>query len=880
LRGPAQPNQLAPFCEVRAEDEAMKEPSLLDILQGPAGPGQTHLRQIWSQDTQAATAAILACLPALEGPTLLRLLEWLADLDGAIAPFLEGILARILAERSAMQAKGLLVIYSYFNSHEAYDHLEAQRSRFSWDLQAACRQALDRLKNRFLDQFLLKDLRSQLRDPLRLRNIAQNMRNYPSPAYGAFLKEALRSGEEEDLALLSSLFEDWADEELFNLLLQRLRRDMAALASWCSWADFALGTTPSWPNISIGSVWKGPESFRHLVEQDRLQEALGCLRQLFPWPKSWWSALTPSLCDRLREKSPSRPAELRQFRRKLEASPSTALLALARSAGSLGARFQHQGLVAEFQQLLHEHPWSRPVLLTLMSGYQSDAGKDLLLQWLDEEADLTVLKHICGQLAQNALPQVPPRIWRFLQEPECEALREDALHIIARSAEAPRLLPLLRDWPEEQAHKLARLMGECPIPGGAEALEQALARPNTSPAWKETVLEALHNLHHPGLARLAEAFLQEQSPYLVWFSALKCLMYAGPGWQNRLRARLTTCSSEKQAEILCSCLSILGNDLSPLGPAQAGLCKGDWAIFLEHPGEKVRMSALKLLLNQNPLEFSQLDQWLGTLDVLAGKGEEKGEQGSLARKLQLLIRQAGQAEAPQNLTEIMDGFWTVNDFHRARWLRAVSIGWRHYSRELATLDQAVVAAWLQECARYFQHDPLLLHHVVELMGLTKIQSCVDYLQTLAMDQEHPLQVEAQTALRRSTGDSEASIRVLLVDDCKLMGRSLERVLKKSEFEARFIPQPEEVAQVCREFEPAILVSDYLLGATSGVRLARALQNEGLLPEKLLFITSSRDPDDHSSIKIAFPQATILLKPFSVVVFLERLRQLAERSKLT
>lgn len=775
-----------------------------------------------------------------------------------------------------MQAKGLLVIYSYFNCHEAYDRLEAQRSRFSWELQTACRQALDRLKNRFLDHFLLKDLRNQLRDPLRFRNIAQNMRNNPSPAYAAYLKEALRSGEEEELALLSSLFEDWADEELFNLLLQRLRRDLAALASWCAWADFALGTTKSWPAISIENVWKGPESFRHLVEQDRLPDALGCLRQLFPWPKSWWGALTPSLSDRLREKTPAKPAELRQFRRKIEASPSAALLALARCAGALGARFQRQGLVVEFQQLLHQHPWARPVLLSLMSGYQSDAGKDLLLQWLDEERDLPVVKHICSQLAQHALSKVPPRIWSFLQDPESEALREDALNIIAKSEEAPRLLPLLRDWPEDQAQKLARLLGEGSIKGAGEALEQALARPSSSPAWKETVLEALHNLHHPGLAQLAEGFIQEQNPYLVWFSALKCLMYAGPGWQGRLSARLATCSPAKQAEILCSCLNILGTDLSPLGPAQAGLRQGDWELFLEHPSEKVRVSALKLLLNQNPLDFSQLDRWVDALELLAGGGEEKGELAQHARKLQLLIRQAGQAEAPQSLGEIMEGFWTVNDFHRARWLRAVSIGWRHYSRDLTTVDQERAAGWLLECAHYFQRDPLLLHHVVELMGLAKFPACCEYLQALALDQEHPLQHVAQTALKQTTGGSRTDHKVLLVDDCKLMGRSLERVLKNSEFEARFIPLPEEVAQACREFEPAILVSDYLLGNTSGVRLARALQNEGILPEKLLFITSSRDPDDHGSIKIAFPQADILLKPFSVVVFLERLRQIAER----
>jgi DNA-binding NtrC family response regulator len=108
---------------------------------------------------------------------------------------------------------------------------------------------------------------------------------------------------------------------------------------------------------------------------------------------------------------------------------------------------------------------------------------------------------------------------------------------------------------------------------------------------------------------------------------------------------------------------------------------------------------------------------------------------------------------------------------------------------------------------------------------------------------------------------QSPIRVLVVDDDRMIADSLALILRGREFDARAVYSGEDAAELAIAWDPAVVITDVVMGKMDGVALAIYLAQT--LPScKVLLISGNIDTEEliKESEKLGhdFP---IMAKPF-------------------
>jgi DNA-binding response OmpR family regulator len=106
---------------------------------------------------------------------------------------------------------------------------------------------------------------------------------------------------------------------------------------------------------------------------------------------------------------------------------------------------------------------------------------------------------------------------------------------------------------------------------------------------------------------------------------------------------------------------------------------------------------------------------------------------------------------------------------------------------------------------------------------------------LPSDEERPPLPESYEAARKSSGRTR--LRVLVVDDERLIAETVAAILNANGFEAQEAYNGEQALAAARVFQPDIVLSDVLMPKMSGVELGMKLRNE--FPATRVFLFSGQ-----------------------------------------
>ena len=98
----------------------------------------------------------------------------------------------------------------------------------------------------------------------------------------------------------------------------------------------------------------------------------------------------------------------------------------------------------------------------------------------------------------------------------------------------------------------------------------------------------------------------------------------------------------------------------------------------------------------------------------------------------------------------------------------------------------------------------------------------------------PLAVESRVPGRR---DSRGRLRVLIVDDERLIADTLTAILNEHDFDAVGVYSGEEAMEAARTMQPDVVLSDVLMPRMSGIDLGIKLRGE--FPETSIFLFSGQ-----------------------------------------
>ena len=98
----------------------------------------------------------------------------------------------------------------------------------------------------------------------------------------------------------------------------------------------------------------------------------------------------------------------------------------------------------------------------------------------------------------------------------------------------------------------------------------------------------------------------------------------------------------------------------------------------------------------------------------------------------------------------------------------------------------------------------------------------------------PLAVESRVPGRRNSG---SRLRVLIVDDERLIADTLTAILNEHDFDAMGVYSGEEAMEAARTMQPDVVLSDVLMPRMSGIDLGIKLRGE--FPETSIFLFSGQ-----------------------------------------
>lgn len=121
-------------------------------------------------------------------------------------------------------------------------------------------------------------------------------------------------------------------------------------------------------------------------------------------------------------------------------------------------------------------------------------------------------------------------------------------------------------------------------------------------------------------------------------------------------------------------------------------------------------------------------------------------------------------------------------------------------------------------------------------------------------------------------NNQATPRVLVLDDEKVIANTLALILNRSGFEAQAVYTAEAAIQSALDFSPDVLISDVIMDGATGIDAAIRISEMAPNCRVILFSGQAATADLLEHAKASGHRFELLIKPVHPRTLLERLKQ--------
>lgn len=826
------------------------------------------------------------------------------------------------AERNTLFAKSLLLLLQHFEHSEALTQLLEIESKIQPQLQAAYQRVTGKLKSRFREFFYMEEFRQGRRNPKRMKHASEMMINEPKPVYTPFINQIVAEAEPEYRDTATRVIGEIGDFESVQALQSLLKRILDQLAkdkdlNIALFHERILKATSLRQYVGhITEIAGRPESDIETVVEEILNgRTINFLKQFredFDISSDLiWTEISGYLQTVLSGEQPDRSARER-LKQSLKNHRGHLIEQLEAGAGALGriaGRLGIENIRNTLDPIIAESPENGDrLLISCLSGMQTTEAQNYLLNIVHPDNDPALVDRALGGLAQFEIHPIPDNILVAATDPEHGSIRRQALELIGKWGPEPEHLEqLMRDSPLAVRADIVEMIAGFRLEVGLPLIYEML-NANLPASLTEVVIRCLSPFPGEQTAKAVRRYLDHKETFAVRQAALETLVAtAGEAMIPTFEEALQIYPEGKQTEMIDSFLHILTKVHTRDLPASLLQSRDFWQDQLDYrESRRIRYAALNILERLDWRQAGDFEAWIkvftSSLNNLKGIRDidEKGRLRGLIRlarggEKDAPLYQEEQEEEPENpttrsedepskdndqpenrLIPLIEQLETNNHHEHVKALRRLNLLYRAeldldehrherlISGILKTYDENTGAADVLKVAMTLSlkiNDPRLLERIKDLgtVGTAEVR-------------EFALKLLEKIDTGREERTEHRIKHIFIMDDAQLITKSLTRVLQKEGFQVDFANHPEQGLKSISENRYDLLILDLHMPQINGIRFLEISREQQTVPPRVIFITSSRGPEDIQRM-IAMNVNGLLLKPFPITKLMDKIKEI-------
>lgn len=860
-----------------------KDPGLRDmVLQGLQENRAQFLREAATILVQSGGQLRLALLGVM-----------IEDGGKDLIPIFSTFAAR---EANVLFAKSLVMLMAQFDHFEALTALRELQPNLRSEVKTAAGRAMGKLNGKFREQFYMDEFRAGISNPKRIKHAADTMLSHPHPMYIPFLNEIILDKDTTYREPGVMVLEKLADltsvdplKTLLDMLVQEAMRndllcDYLLSETTNSLSEFLqrLGHLAGWePGLA--------EELTAEILSKNIRTTLEWYAHSFgPFPKMLADGLMPFVKQQLLKGKVDKTTKerLAATYSANRDSRTQMIAAISKTLGRLGRENQIEGLGDAFDQLIPvDFPARSSFHISLLSGYRTPEAVAQLSQYLGETDDVALQQEIIEALSQCDVRKQPPVLFDMVLNSSSDNLRTAALNLLAKTRPTEEQLKTLLNQDNESRRQEARAMiAEHGLEAGYELLIQQLEAAEL-PEAQIILIEALRAFPrgHTGSAVL-NFFIQ---PYerKVRKAALTTMIHAGgPKRTALVFAALGKLQAEEYGLGVTMMISIMEPLRTDALPPDILVDSSLWATLLNSKNGRFRDGTLAILARSD-WSKSKDPKWLKTLeDALANKSvvRSDGERGRFGNIRQWVQAHSGSKDQNSKfrteLMMLMETIENASQYDKFCALRKLNIIYREELIEPQDKNRLVY-----QMTNYFQQsegDSSGLKLAISIAAKVNDPQLMDEVVKLEQNEDVDLARFARKArdmALKKAGQVREVQSILVVDSTAMMAKNLSRALNRVGYEVITATEPREALRAMQKQPFDLLLTSYRLGEVTGVQLYKEAKHHHIAPQRLMFLTSSRDEEEQKEMQVAGADA-ILLKPFPMDALYQKIKDMSETSE--
>ena len=869
---------------------------------------RTFIDRQFGENRQKAILDFKHLIESIEGRQRLRLMEIFID-DGGV-DLIQLFIETMRRERNLLFAKSLLFIYSNFEHSEALDALLPLEPTLTGELKTAYTRVVGKLKGKFRQKFYMSEFRDGISNQKRMKHAAEMMIKEPHPEYPPFIEKQILMAtpvyREKGLTVLSKIGAEESLDAIFKLLprllteQEKVGRFIRYLtdtnpAKFKKLQDYlnALGRTAGWDSEVVekmsDSVRAGDNKLllaelrvTFSVNSDMLwEEAHRFLEMILA------GETVPDLARR----------RLLQTFDTWAGNHMTLMELLYIALGEIGHRHQTENLLPRAAAYLDEENPAREVCMAaFLGGYRTSDSLAQLIELLETSESASFQEKVLDALTQYEKQELPSKVIDLANNATEQGLRRKAMDLmVIWAAPDEELDNLLKHESIAVRADAIQLIAEHHLEGGQTRLKGMLSG-ELPASLVEILIKALAEFPGDETGEALEKFLFPPHPYPIRNAALEGLFRAGGEKRFHIIANaLENYPDKKVSEIIGSLLALLeplyGKEMPP------GLLdeQSFWAGVLDdEKHESLRMRALAVLENADWLCGCNYEEW----SELFGKALETHEairKYDEKRKIRIMVHKvrnyeeqyekqekdklpASSEPKSERLAAILEKMESSAHHDKIRAIRQLNIIFKPTMIEGDPNTEARLVSGITKFIDAYQGAADMLKVAFSLAAKIKSDVLSAKLQEFAGDEDEVVSSASQEALSKmGAANAEAQPaqieHVFLLDDSLLFTKTLQRFLGKAGFDVKVATNPQDGFGRLRESRFDLLILDYYMPGINGVTFLERARNMKIAPERVIFVTSSRNKDDLNNI-IGSGINALLLKPFPVQTLVDKIKEIS------
>lgn len=809
-------------------------------------------------------------------------------------------------EKNVLYAKSLIFLYGYFEHAEALVELQKIEETIHFDLVKPYQKVLGNMKSKFRELFYIDEFKYGSRNPKRMNHAARKMIETPNPVYIPFLNQAIHDpdaylqrtavktlAELGDVSSLEAVLGMLPDIFRFHQRADYLRQFLTSPKTWqvkkLAWFVANLAKIGGWDE----AVRTGLEN---RIKAGKAKEVIADInRDILPFDTGARDDINSFLEMALSGGSP-KEAQVQKLERLFEdflADIVTRMQNIFMTLGRLGERLEvkdlHQRVKDEIPDDVDE---AESLMITFMGGFRSDESLDQLVASLTPDLEHHLAEKVLNSLEEYSLRSIPDRLREIALDVNSGTLRKHVLRIVAESNLLDELLDDLLGHASVAVRTdafdiIADYQNE---KGGKRLLE--MLDPELSPRILEMLIKALESFPSDAVGEAVASFLQHPYPSLVRVAALETIYLAGGEKRMHLLVEgISKYPENKRSEIIDRLFQIpdVERNLNLLFEHPHF-----WGILLnEAHNTKQRIKAIDLLGGADWNECAHQD-WLTVFhDALENdKVARDSKEGRTLRVLMLKARNALQQmeahkeDAPKAapkpapsasttpLGRILDKIEAASLHEQDKAFRVLNLHLKPDWVKAGDPETERLVRVVGDLLRQQTGNEDLIRIGISLAAKIQDQRLMDAIKTLLSQGSHDLveYVRHVFTQQKRSEQTKPIQKILVLDDTSLITKTLTRQLQRAGFETTGHMRQEEALADLRAGSFDLLILDYLMPGSTGLSFLQNIRREGVAPEHILWITSSRDESDLALMQ-SVPNAGILHKPFPINHLMTRIDEM-------